>query len=103
MFQACASRGYSELRELCQQGQEVKNDLCQQDQEVKNDESFTRFAELHLNSLYIMSFSDASYNNLRNGGSQGGHLVFLVDKDNNIRSLGWKSNRLKSCESSPRC
>ena len=42
-----------------------------------------------------MSFSDASYNNLRNGGSQGGHLIFLVDRYNNSCPLEWKSNRLK--------
>ena len=62
---------------------------------VKNEKSSIKFPELDLESLQLVSFSDASYSNLRNGGSQGGHLTFLVDKNNNSCPLEWKSNRLK--------
>ena len=62
---------------------------------VKTEKSFMKFSELDLNSVSIMSFSDASYNNLKNGGSQGGYIIFLVDKYNHCCPLEWKSNRLK--------
>ena len=62
---------------------------------VKNDKSYITFSTLDLDSLNIVSFADASYNNLKNAGSQGGHVIFLVDKDNNCCPLEWKSNRLK--------
>ena len=62
---------------------------------VKNERSFIKFSELDLDSLHIVSFSDASYNNLKNGGSQGGYIIFLVDQYNNCCPVEWKSNRLK--------
>ena len=42
---------------------------------VKNDKSHIRFSPLDLSSVSIVSFADASYNNLKDGGSQGGHIV----------------------------
>ena len=74
------------------------NDLIQANKvikKVKTEKTFMRFSELDLDSVCIMSFSDASYNNLKNGGSQGGYIIFLVDKYNHCCPLEWKSNRLK--------
>ena len=62
---------------------------------VKNEESYMRFSELDIDSLHLVSYADASYNNLRNGGSQGGYIIFLSDKYNNCCPIEWKSNRLK--------
>ena len=43
----------------------------------------------------ILSFSDASLNNLANGGTQAGFLVFLVDlKTLKLSILYWKSSRM---------
>ena len=36
---------------------------------------FVKFGGLDLSSLYIRSYSDASYNNLQGRGSQGGHVI----------------------------
>ena len=44
---------------------------------VKNVQSFLQFPGLkNMDSLRIVVYSDASYANLPNGGSQGGHIVF---------------------------
>ena len=40
-------------------------------------------------------FADASYNNLPNGSSQGGHIVFLSDKSNSSCAVSWNSRRIK--------
>ena len=40
-------------------------------------------------------FHDASFGNLLDGGSQGGFIVFLVDKNGNSNPLIWASRRIK--------
>ena len=47
-----------------------------------------------LNDLYIKVFTDASFRNLPDGGSQGGHVVFLTD---GVRScpVSWHSQKIK--------
>ena len=62
---------------------------------VKNTPTCVRIPTLHFESLYIKLFLDASFNNLQNGGSQGGFLVFLSDKFNNIVPITWSSTKLK--------
>ena len=53
------------------------------------------FGQLNVTALTIECFSDASYGNLCDGGSQGGYLVFLSD-DNGGRSLvSWQSKRIR--------
>lgn len=53
------------------------------------------FPSLDLKSMEICSYSDSSYNNLKDGGSQGGHVVFLKDKYSKCCILEWKSNRIR--------
>ena len=48
-----------------------------------------------LKSINFKVFSDASFNNLSGGGSQGGFLIFICDKKNNAIPIYWQSNRLK--------
>ena len=43
----------------------------------------------------ILCYSDASWGNLRNGGSQGGYLVFLMNSEGRINLISWQSHRLK--------
>ena len=62
---------------------------------VKATECSIRFPKLNLDSLKIISYSDASFNNLQNAGSQGGHIVFLADDKNKCAPIEWKSNRIK--------
>ena len=40
-------------------------------------------------------YTDASYGNLQNGGSQGGYLIFTVGEDNTFNLLSWQSKQLK--------
>ena len=40
-------------------------------------------------------YTDASYGNLQNGGSQGGYLIFIVGEDNTFNLLSWESKQLK--------
>ena len=47
---------------------------------VKENKSHITFPSLDLKSTKIVMFSDASYNNIPDGNSQGGHVVFLTDK-----------------------
>ena len=62
---------------------------------LKNTPAYIRIPTLHFESSYIKLFSDASFNNLQNGGSQGGFLVFLRDKFNNLAPIAWSSTKLK--------
>ena len=40
-------------------------------------------------------YTDASYGNLQNGGSQGGYLIFIAGEDNTFNLLSWQSKQLK--------
>ena len=62
---------------------------------VKSTSSFIKFPKLQLDSLHIKTFTDASFNNLPNGGSQGGQILFLCDKMNNCSPLVWSSTKIK--------
>lgn len=49
---------------------------------VKENKKHITFSSLYLENAKIIMFSDASFNNLPDGYSQGGHIVFIVDKFN---------------------
>ena len=68
---------------------------------VKQEKSWLKFPMLDINSIYIRSFADASYNNLKKGGSQGGHVIFLADRYGRSCPIEWKSNKLKRVVRSP--
>ena len=61
---------------------------------VKTTPNFISIPRLNINSLKIVAFSDASYNNLGDGGSQGAHIIFLADDENNCSPMYWASNRI---------
>ena len=62
---------------------------------VRVDKLSLKFPKLDLNSLRLLVHSDASHNNLPKGGSQGGFVVFLGDKDRKVAPLQWQSKRIK--------
>ena len=62
---------------------------------VNNTHTYIRIPTLHFESVYIKLFSDASFNNLQNGESQAGFLVFLSDKFNNIAPFAWSLTKLE--------
>ena len=46
-------------------------------------------------NVYIILYTDDAFGNLIDGGSQGGHLIFLVDTHGNCNLLSWQSKRIK--------
>ena len=62
---------------------------------VKSTPSSISIPKLGLKSLSITVFADASFNNLPDGGGQGGYIIFLNDKYNSVIPLSWNSTRLR--------
>ena len=52
------------------------------------------FPRLDMNKVEIKLFADASFNNLPDGGSQEGHIIFICDKSN-CAPLAWMSGKIK--------
>ena len=46
-------------------------------------------------TLRMIVFSDASFGNLSDGGTQGGHLIFLMGENGKFSPLAWQSRRVK--------
>ena len=63
--------------------------------QVQQNPTFILFPKLNLTETNLMLFADASFNNLANCGSQGGHIIFLTDNHNLAVPLQWTSNRIK--------
>ena len=62
---------------------------------VKNSRCFIQFPKLDLNNMKLQLFTDASFNNLPNGSSQAGQIMFLTDSKNRTCPLYWNSSKLK--------
>ena len=62
---------------------------------VKCKEYHIKFPCLDLKTLHLRSYADSSFNNLFDGGSQGGHIIFLTDSSCYSCPIEWKSNRAK--------
>ena len=62
---------------------------------LKNSNHVIKFPQLNLENLKLQLFTDACYNNLPNGGSQGGQIIFLTDDKNNTCAFYWNSSRIK--------
>ena len=48
---------------------------------IKDNQYKLRYQRLDL-PFKIVSFTDAAFGNLIDGGSQGAHVIFLIDKHN---------------------
>ena len=70
----------------------INNHICTQ--KVKSTRSSISIPKLEL-SLSATVFADAGFNNLPDGGSQGGYIIFLNDKCNSVVPLSWNSTRLR--------
>ena len=62
---------------------------------IKSKKNRTVFHHLNLSSIALITYTDASFNNLPNGGSQGGQIVFLTSNGKKCYPLAWNSNRVK--------
>ena len=61
----------------------------------KRSRCFIPFSKVNLNTIKIHLFTDASFNNLPNGGIQAEHVTFLTDSKNHTCPLYWNSPKLK--------
>ena len=53
------------------------------------------FPSLDIPSTQVVVFTDSSFNNLDDGGSQGGQIVFLKDKFDRACPISWRSTRVR--------
>ena len=53
------------------------------------------FSNIKIEESRLVIFSDASYRNLPDGGSQGGFIIFLSDNDGNCSPVHWQSRKLR--------
>ena len=63
---------------------------------LKNADSLIKIPQLDKNSPRLQLFTDASFNNLPNGGSQAGQIIFLSDSRNTCSPVYWKLSKIKS-------
>jgi hypothetical protein len=61
----------------------------------KNPSMPLRYPKLQKESLTLQVFSDASFANSRDGTSQLGYVVFMMDKDKNCQLILWSSHKSK--------
>ena len=63
---------------------------------VKNQEVTLKFSKLiDLSTLAVECYSDASFGNLMNGGSQGGYVIFITDQYSKRNVVSWQSKRIR--------
>ena len=62
---------------------------------IQNTTTNIRIPNFDIEPLNIKLYSDASFSNLPNGGSQGGFIILLSDKYNNVTPIAWSSINLK--------
>lgn len=63
---------------------------------LKNSDSDLLFhCDLNLLDCSIVSFCDASFGNLPNGGSQGAYFTFLIDQAGVYVPIAWQSRRVR--------
>ena len=56
---------------------------------VKSSSISIEIPPFNFNHPQLLIFTDASFNNLSNGGSQGGQITFFVDNFNNCCPIYW--------------
>ena len=61
---------------------------------VKLDEIELKFQNLGKH-LELIVFTDASFGNLHDGGSQGGHFIFARGDDGKVNPIAWQSRKLR--------
>ena len=48
-----------------------------------------------LENIKLVGFSDASFANLKDGGSQGGYIIFVVGDNKKYMPIAWQSRRIR--------
>ena len=70
----------------------LANDVINQARNSQTDILFPKLKSMK--DAYIVVFTDASFMNLEDGGSQGGHIIFVTDGVN-CCPVTWQSRRIK--------
>ena len=89
--------------DACEISTSVKNatveDVMQANKVIRKAKSNTvrlRFRDLgDVKTAELISFSDASLGNLKDGASQGGHIICLVGKNGNYSPISWQSKKIR--------
>ena len=63
--------------------------------DAKSNKYPLKFQKLDIPSIRIAVYSDASFANLPDGSSQGGHIIFLCDNLMNCVPISWASKKVK--------
>ena len=67
---------------------------------MKRNPLSLKFPKIQFNGAFIIVFSDASFGNLSDGSSQGGHIIFMAEKSGKCCPLTWQSRKIrKVCKS----
>ena len=61
---------------------------------IKNNKITLKYKKL-VNNLELFAYTDLSFGNLKDGGSQGAYLVILLDESDNCNLITWQLKRLK--------
>ena len=62
---------------------------------IKTTPSLLKIPKLDLESTRVASYTDASFNSMIDGSSQGAFIIFLYDKNGSCAPISWASNRIK--------
>ena len=63
---------------------------------VKAEKTILSFKKLdQIEKMKIIAYNDSSFGNLKNGGSQGGFIIYLADDNENSVPIMWKSHKLR--------
>ena len=62
---------------------------------AKSSQVSIKFPSLDLSTTRVITYSDASYGNLPDGSSQGGHIIFLSDSSGKCVPITWASVKIK--------
>ena len=54
-----------------------------------------KYPKLDLNDVYLVTFCDAAYANLKDGSSQGALIIFLTARNGKCCPLAWQSKKIK--------
>ena len=62
---------------------------------VKSTKNCIKLPCLDLKTLQLKLFTDASFHNFLNGGSQGGQIIFITNGKSNSCPLHWNSSKIE--------
>ena len=83
----CTSQKHSKVEDI------KANKLLKLAKEERLELTFPKLTTLEVIKLIV--YQDASFGNLSDGGSQGGFIIFLCDKNGTCCPTSWSSKRIK--------